>query len=100
DIKLETDPNRVRWRVLRYGLQEYRKLSKKDPQGSREGTLCYDSVGAILMASARGTTPQPGKTGTSTTHYMENNGLAYEWAVGEFPEYDAMRAYALAKAAF
>jgi len=100
DIKLETDPIRVRWRVLRFGLQEYRKLKTKNPLGSREGTLCYHSVGAILMASARGTTPKPGGTGTTTTHYMENSGLGYEWAVGEFPEYDAMRTYALAKAAF
>lgn len=94
-IATETDPVRVRWRVLRFGLQEYRKLETKSPRGSREGTLLCDSVSAILEARGRGAEFEPNRSGTTSSYYMMSNGRGYSWSPGEFPEYDAWQSYML-----
>ncbi len=95
DIEKETDPNRVKWRVLRYSLQEYRKLTHKDARGPREAGLVCDSVATLLQLSGRDQDPDWSASAPEGQYYMINNGRGYSWSVGEFPEYDAWRRFTM-----
>lgn len=92
-IESETDPMRVRWRVLRYELQDYRSLPVKDPMGPREGSVVCDSVITILELSGRGTVPDPSRSmkWEDGEYYVIHNDRAFSWGAGEFPEWDAWR---------